>query len=425
MAITRRRKMIGSSGIALTVLTDCKLKTNSFLVHFISELTEENAAAYASCAFMLEDSCREYPTITDFGRRLAELYGANVRCGVSRFSDSRTVTFAASCISDRYALEGEEVSYELLKLLCGCIFEPVTENGSFPEKQFALKKQELIDDIDADINDKRLYALKQAGRTVYKGEPAGIAVKGERSAAISLTADKAFEAYKEMLCSSKIEIFFVGNELTEKCERLIEEKFSAIERKNVHVPEIVFSKLKESAERITDRLDIVQSKMVMAYKTDLNDRAVSRVFTAVFGSTPFSMLFKNVREKLSLCYYCAASVNAKKQVMYIDSGVESGNIEAAQAEIIRQLEAVARGEFSDELLSQAKLSIICALKAVNDYPRSVADWYFADCMLDESEIKSPEDVIAEIEKVTREDVAEYAAHMKLDTVYVLTGKEEA
>ena len=122
--------------------------------------------------------------------------------GIENISNKKIVLTGAS----------SGIGYELLKLLCGCIFEPVTENGSFPEKQFALKKQELIDDIDADINDKRLYALKQAGRTVYKGEPAGIAVKGERSAAISLTADKAFEAYKEMLCSSKIEIFFVKAE---------------------------------------------------------------------------------------------------------------------------------------------------------------------------------------------------------------------
>ena len=102
------------------------------------------------------------------------------------------------------------------------------------------------------------------------------------------------------------------------------------------------------------------------------------------------MLFMNVREKLSLCYYCAASFAEKSGVMFVDSGVESENIEPARKD---------------------------------DSPRNIADWYFSDCTKSEEDILSPEKLSELIEKVTKKQVMEFAASLKLDTVYVLTGKE--
>ena len=409
MAIKRERKIIGSAdrGIALTVLTDSKFKTDSYIIHFITRLTEENASANAAIAFMLEDTCAKYPTITAFNTRLAELYGASVRGGISRFADSQTITMSAS----------------VLELLCGCVFDPVSENGAFPEKQFALKKQELIDDIDADINDKRSYALKKAGRIIYENEAAGIPVKGERSDAEALASEQVWKAYRELLRNARIEIFFVGRELPEKCEKLINSRFSAMDRGTVYSPSEKLSPLKPEVRYETERLDVLQSKMVMAYKTSIKSPAVRRVFTALFGGLPVSMLFMNVREKLSLCYYCAASFAEKSGVMFVDSGVESENIEPARREIENQLALTAKGEFSNELLEQSKLAMVCALKGADDSPRNIADWYFSDCTKSEEDILSPEKLSELIEKVTKEQVMEFAASLKLDTVYVLTGKE--
>lgn len=428
MAISRKRMHIGDAdrGIYLTALTDNKLKTNNFIVHFMTRLTEENAAANASAAFLLEDTCAEYPDITSFNRHLAELYGAAIRGGVSRFYDNQVITFSGGCIADKYALNGEEISYEVLKLLCGCIFEPVTENGIFPEKQFLLKKQELIDDIDADINDKRSYAIKQARTIIYKNEPSGLAVKGERQSAEALAPEQSFKAYKALLRSARIEIIFVGRELPDKCVSLLEEKFGALERENICYPDSKPSPVKAEPEYVTERLDVVQSKMVMAFKHDISGKYchIARIFNAVFGATPFSMLFKNVREKMSLCYYCSSSFVDEKHTVFVDSGVESSNIEAARSEILNQLEQVKSGNFSDEIFEQSKLYVICALKGVNDAPRTAADWYFDQCLDSEEETLSPEEYIEKIKSVTRKDVQDFARSLTLDAVYVLTGKED-
>ena len=57
----------------------------------------------------------------------------------------------------------------------------------------------------------------------------------------------------------------------------------------------------------------------------------ARLMNALLGGTPHSLLFRNVREKLSLCYYCASSYDRLKGLLLIDSGVEEQNAEKAKA----------------------------------------------------------------------------------------------
>lgn len=422
MSIERKRTELGN-GIALTELIDKKLKTNSFLIHFIAPLTNEIAAANAAVPIILTDSSEDHPTLTAVSRRLAELYGASLRGGVSRFGDCHVVSLSASCIADRFALENEELALELIKMFTGNITRPHLENGVFCEDDFRLKKQELLDDIDADINEKRSYALKQAGKIIFENEAAGISPKGERAAAEQLTSSKTYDAYRNLLLSARIELFYVGSGISDKARAALISAFESLERKDVFEIKLVPSPVKAAPVYKTERLDIVQSKMVIAYKTAEDRPTEMKLFNALFGGTPFSLLFENVREKLSLCYYCSSSYNPKKQVLYIDSGVESCNIEAAEAEIKNQLQNIISGDFSDDLIAETKLAIINALKAVNDSPRAVAEWYFKQCTKPESEIITPEDEIAMIEKITREDIIACAKSLKLDTVYVLTGKE--
>ena len=60
---------------------------------------------------------------------------------------------------------------------------------------------------------------------------------------------------------------------------------------------------------------------------------------------------------------------------------------------------------------------------MNENPSAVSEWYFIQC-LDENPI-TPEDFARNIDKVTREDIMEFANSMKLDTVYTLKGNAQS
>ena len=91
----------------------------------------------------------------------------------------------------------------------------------------------------------------------------------------------------------------------------------------------VIRKVKKVKDRC-EKQDVAQCKLVMGFRTDAAQRdpevMAARVAIALFGATPQSKLFLNVREKLSLCYYCAAKYDRIKGIMLVQSGVEQKNL---------------------------------------------------------------------------------------------------
>ena len=162
---------------------------------------------------------------------------------------------------------------------------------------------------------------------------------------------------------------------------------------------------------------MAQSKLVMVFKCPKQNTEAFRLFSALFGGTPFSLLFSNVREKESLCYYCASRVVNGKDALIVDSGVELANAERTREAVLEQLAAVQRGEFSEELLDNAKLALVGALRGIGDTPMS--------CILEQYErfyTGDPGTVEERVQRylaLTKEQIVEVANSLTLDTVYLM------
>ncbi len=409
-------------GIRLTTIIDPKFKVSSIQVCFTFPRVKETAAADSLLAYILEDTNSDYPDMTLFNKRLSELYGASLSTSNRSVGNYRELLFSAGTISDKYALDGEELSYELMKMICGCIFEPAMQDGGFTNIE--LKRNELIDDITSVINDKRSYALKQAAMMIYEGEPSGYPLRGEVSDAKAVTNDDLIKAYNRLLETARIEIFFAGSSVSQKFIQLVNERFSSIRRTDVCSFSFAPSAFKTEVREKTETLDVVQCKMVLAFKhgeSFYQREDIITVFAAVYGRLPTSLLFKNVREKMSLCYYCAVSPSWSKAVFTVDSGLEAVNTETAKNEILHQLDLIKKGEFADDLIDQAKTFIKSSYRVTGDSPSSVISWY-----LDRSyygPVDTPEEHSRVIEKVTKEDIIAFANSLVLDSVYLLKGAE--
>ena len=109
--------------------------------------------------------------------------------------------------------------------------------------------------------------------------------------------------------------------------------------------------------------------------------------------------------------------------MIVDCGIEFENREKAQQEIIRQLELVAKGDFTDEEFADTKGAIFNSLGSVGDTLYSIESWYMSG-ILEENPI-TPEEDAAAIKKITKEDVMKAAEKAKLSAVFFLKGGENA
>ena len=92
---------------------------------------------------------------------------------------------------------------------------------------------------------------------------------------------------------------------------------------------------------------LTQAKLCMLFTTggesDPPSVSILRVAMSVLGGSATSRLFRNVREKQSLCYYCGSAAQRSTGVMMIDSGVEPGKEQQAEAAILAELEGLKNG----------------------------------------------------------------------------------
>ncbi|MCD7811424.1 MAG: insulinase family protein [Ruminococcus sp.] len=406
--------------IGFSSVTDEKFKTNFLIIRFITEMSGR-AAENAMGISVLSDSSSRYKTIAALNEKLSSLYGASLSSTVAKRGDLQILGISSSWISNRYALDGEDITGEMLDIVCGCLFEPNAADGKFCEDVFKITKKDLLDKIDAEINNKRGYAVSRAYETAFRGEPAENPRSGTREAAERVTPESAYRAYTELLEKAQVEIFYIAPEENPHVESRLREEFAKLRRCGQECRFNAPSPLKSVPERASEEFDVRQSKMVLTFKTATDDRCALKLLSMIYGETPVSKLFMNVREKMSLCYYCASRTIFAKGALMVDCGVEKENIEKAEAEILRQLDEIKNGSFTDEEIESALLSLENAASSVGDTPSSYVSWYFERFC--EGNIITPQQLMDEYKAVTRERIVEAAKSLALDSVYLMLNKE--
>lgn len=418
------RKEVGE-GVNFTTIHDEKFKQNQLSISFILPLREETASLNALLPLVLKHGSSEYPDMTALNKRLKELYGARLDGSTNKRGNYQIITMFSECLGDSYAFGGEKVLESCAGLLRSVIFDPAFENGTFRKNDVEIEKRNLTDQIDSILNDKRQYALVKLKETMCKDEAYGIFELGRREDVSGITPGRLYEAWKSLLSTAEVEIILVGPGDPRPVEKLFAESFEGIKRQYAKNDSKDGIKKPEKVNTVVERLPITQSKLVMGLRAGAaapeNTDAI-HLATAILGGSPHSKLFANVREKMSLCYYCMSYLERQKGIVFIDSGIEESNYEKARGEILNQLEELKAGNFSDDEMNFAKLYIQNSFMTVGDSLDSLTTYYLAQSV--SGNIRSPEEAAEALMNIKREQVTEAANGINLDTVYLLAGIKE-
>lgn len=420
MAVIHDRKKI-TEGVYLTKICDPKYKTNVVRVRFIVPIDPDKLGVNALLTSLLVTSNAKIPSRSELSKRFLGLYGTSVGAVWSNVTDYQTLGLTISAIMDRYTIGGEVISEEAVRILLDCIFDPDLKDGKFNEKYFRLRKQELLDNIDAAINDKRSYGFMKAKEVVFEGEPSALSELGSRERAEKITQEEVLDQYRYLMDKAVIDITVCGGGEIDGAVKLLTDAFKKVPRAAQDVDYIRHSPVKAQLRECEEPMDIQQSKMYMAYKTQCRDIYTCKVFTTLLGGSAFSKLFTNVREKLSVCYYCDSFYMDLKGTMMIESGVDNANIEKAKAAIREQIEDIKNGKFTEEELENTKLYICGNFKSNYDSEWDIAAWYRVQDT--RGTAYSPEEVAEIINSVTAEQVIECAKSFEPDSVFILKAEE--
>ncbi len=408
-------------GVSFGNIKDDRFKRGRINATLVMPLDRKTAAANALLSCVLTRSCKKYPDFTSLNRKLDELYGAALYPSVNRFGDLQTVTISVSGLDDRYSLDGKSISSEITELLCSILFEPNITDGHFLEEDFEQEKRQLLENIDAEFNDKRAYAINRCIEIMCRDELFSISRFGSREEVAALTQEQIYKAWKNMLDSARVELCMLGSAPYEKALAGFRKYFDGKPRKITGSTKVI-SEVGE-VKRIVETEEIVQSKLVMGFRCacpkTIRERIANSLMSIILGGTPTSKLFQNVREKQSLCYYCASRVDNNKGIMLIDSGVETDHIEKAENAIMEQINAFVHGNVTDEELNSAKKALKNVIISTLDNLIAMHGWYISGTL--STFLASPVEEADIADSITKDEVIELAKKIKLDTVFSLIG----
>ncbi len=385
-----------------------RFKTGILSVNLVVPLAG-NVAEKSLLPSLLCASCAEYPDLLSLNRKLAELYGAELTPSASKHGEDLVLRITMTMIGDRFALDGESISVECARLLCKALFEPNVENSAFRADEVAREKRIRLDRIEALKSSKRSYAQKKMLDLMCADEAYSLSVLGEEEDIHALTPEQLYASWQDLLKTAFVQLQVVGD--------LEVEPITALRGETVIIP------FAESVKRGEEEQDIAQSKLVMGFRCGMHEPfenyAAMRTFTDLFGGGTYSRLFMNVREKQSLCYYCAARLTAAKGILTVQSGVETANAERAEKEILKQLDEMKAGGVTAEDLEKSKRSMEDFFLSVFDTPEELDGWLFSQ--VTDDEFQTPQDLVADLKEVTVDQVIEMANNITLDTVFLLKG----
>lgn len=416
-------------GVFLTCLKTEKFKTGLISLNLLTPLTRQDAAKNALIPSVLRRGCASCPDLDAVSTRLDELYGARIEPAVRKKGEIQCLGFWADFADDRYLPAGGERLLEQVAAFMGeLLLDPNTRGGLFLPEYVASEKEKLLQQIRGRVNDRIGYALFRLTELMCQTEAYAVDTLGGEEEAENIGYVALTKHYNELLSKCPVELFYCGSAGPERVEAAMRDALIALPRGEIDWElgtDIRMNALEDAPRRYTEALDVSQGKLAVGFRLGecMNDPdpAAIRVMNAVYGGDSSSKLFMNVRERMSLCYFASSFCNIAKGLMYVVSGVDFENFEPALTEILAQLDAVRRGEITDEEFSAARSGVVSGLLAAADSPGSLEEFWLGQNLLGLE--YGPEEMAALAEEVTPGDVTAIAAGIECDAIYFLTGSE--
>lgn len=418
-----RKKM--EDGTNLTCITTEKFKRTVLRAALLLPLGGPDAAFRAILPSVLRRGTINLRNMGEIGAKLDSLYGARIETIIRKEGETLVIGFLSDVIDEKYTDSKGQLTAEVISLLTELLYNPYVEHGVFSEEYTLSEKENLVDRIRAQKDDPRSYAPLRLTQIMCENESYGKSALGTEEQADLIGAKKLFAVYQRALEEAAIELFYCGSMEPDKVQSLFETAMPKRKGGKIYTPEtVIVAKPQSDVREVVEEMQVSQGKLSLGFRTGGNsllggDTVAYQIFQTLYGGSTSSKLFLNVREKKSLCYYASAQYVSQKGIMLVNSGIENKSFEEAKEEILLQLQLCKDGEISFDEIESARKTLSGAFRAMLDEPLQLERFWLAQAIA--GTLKSPEERIEEIAKVSKERIVTVANETMLDTVYFMKG----
>ena len=239
----------------------------------------------------------------------------------------------------------------------------------------------------------------------------------------NITSQQTYQAYQDMLAHDKIDIVVVGDvDEAAVCQAMRALDFSP-RQSPLHQSLLYHQAARQTPAFATEVQPLAQAKLDLAYHLPAYYRQdnylTAIVLNGLLGGTPYSLLFTNVREKASLAYYATSSLRAFSGEILVETGINPADQTQARALIEQQVADLAAGKFNDAQFQRVKEGLVNQYVTGLDNPNVLAQARLITALMG---LEPLQKVAEGLRAVTKEEVANLAAQMTLEAVFLLDGK---
>lgn len=368
----------------------------------------------------------KYPSFRSICCRAEDLYAADLSDINMKLGNYQLTGLAASMLNEEYMSRYDrEQGFSVLSGVME-IFSELLQKALFRLENVETEKANQINRINSRKNDAFGYAKYRFTKEMFKNEPCGYSLSGEIEQVTSITAQQLREHCENIVQTAPMEFFYCGTAEAQTVIDLIQKYFgNRAGGADVNVPSTVVA-ARENPKYINEEGLYRQGNLLLGFRTEnaLSDREFYAVelMNQIFGDGSTSKLFVNVREKKSLCYFCASSYDEIRGTVLVGCGINNSDYVDALAEILAQLEEIRNGNISDAELENAVRAIENDCRAAEDNPCDYESFGRTERLFGGP--RTIDEYLNGVLSVKKEEIAQAAQRMKLDTVYFLKGTIE-
>lgn len=397
-----------------------KFKTVLMKINFKRKVEEHEITIRRLLSYVLLNSSKNYQTERELNIKIEDLYNTGINSTVTRSGKYSILSFMINMLNEKYTEENMlENSIAFLKEL---IFNPNVDNGAFNQKSFDLMKKALKEEIESFKDNPKTYSKKRLYQETAPDTIISYNYRGNLEDLEEITPESLYDYYKSVIENDILDIFIIGKVDEEQIKTIISNAIPNFEREAVsekHYLDYLPPKEENEVEEVGD---YNQSNLAISLRfdklTDFESQYVLQIFNFIFGGGSESKLFKEVREKNSLCYSIGASSLLLDRLIVVSAGIEAKSSKLAINLIKQCLQDMKDGKFATDDIKKAKTTYINGCKEMMDSPQFIINNYISKEYLGLDLI---EDKMKKIKKVTKKMVVELACKIEIDTIYLLKG----
>lgn len=398
-----------------------KFKTVTIKINFKRKVKKSEITKRSLLSRILLESSMNYKSSRLLEIKIEELYNLSLNSSSYISGNYSVLSLSSIFLNDKYT-EKNQVKNSI-EFILDILLNPNVENNKFNKDSFNFAVSSLKEELESQCDNPSFYSELRANEETDKKASFSYNAIGYLDDLLKIDEKNLYSYYKSVLKSDLVDVFIIGDIDEEEIKKIFSKKFKI---KTIKKPSEshydISNTYRKRIKTVCEKKPFGQSKLVMNLKVEelskFEREYVMRVYNFILGGGPNSKLFKEVREKNSLCYTIGNSYSIIWGILKIRAGINKESFKKCVNLIKKELKSMEKGLFTDEDIEAAKTTYISSFESITDNPSSIINTYISKEYLDMDLI---DDRMKNINKVNRDMIVSVSKKIHLDTIYLLEG----